>query len=148
MVGGFLADTLSKLRFDNENVAFRKRLAASLSRLHESVLDDVDRVAAEVCHDMEGAIAEHEKELRSVPEKYNRHHGQTAVLAVAAAGAALMPALAPRLGGAAPFALAAKYGHDKVAELAEKRALTQSLVGVLAVANRRTSKTVPGSHSE
>ena len=133
-LGGIPADTLVKLRLDNENAAFRERLAASVGRLHESVLEDVDRVAAEVCHDLEGAISEHEKELRSIQEKYNRVHGQTAVLAVAAAGAALMPALAPLLGGTAPFALAAKYGRDKVAELAEKHALTQSLVGVLAVA--------------
>ncbi|MEN8131046.1 MAG: hypothetical protein ABFS45_12795 [Pseudomonadota bacterium] len=131
-LGGIPAETLAKLRLDNENVVFRKRLASSVGKLHESVLDDVDRVAAEVCHDLEDAIAEHEKELRSIQEKYNRVHGQTALITVAAAGAALMPSLAPLLGGAAPFALAAKYGHDKVAELAEKRALTQSLVGVLA----------------
>ena len=98
------------------------------------MLDDVDRVAAGVCHELESAIAAHEKELRRVQEKYNRVHGQTAVLAVAAAGAALIPALAPFLGGAAPLVLAAKYGHDKVGELAEKRTLTQSLVGVLAAA--------------
>ena len=133
-LGGIPADTLVKLRQDNANVAFRELLAASASRLHESALGDVDRTAAEVCHDLEGAIAEHEKELRSIQEKYNRVHGQTAVLAIVAVGAALMPVLAPLLGGAAPLALAAKYGHDKVAELAEKRALTQSLVGVLTVA--------------
>ncbi len=135
-LGGIPVDTLAKLRLDNENVAFRERLSASVGRLHESVLDDVDRVAAEVCHDIEGAIAEYEKALRFVQDKYNRAHGKTAVLAVAAMGAALMPALAPLLGSAVPLALAAKYGHDKVAELAEKRALTQSLVGVLAVAKR------------
>ena len=133
-LGAIPADTLAKLRLDNENVAFRERLAASVGRLHESVLEDVDRVAAEVCHDLEEAIAEHEKELRSIQEKYNRVHGHTAVLTVAAAGVALMPALAPLLGCAAPFALAAKYGRNKVAELAEKHALTQSLVGVLALA--------------
>jgi hypothetical protein len=43
-----------------------------------------------------------------------------------------MPALAP-LVGVAPIALAAKYGYDKLAERAEKRKLTQSLVGVLAM---------------
>lgn len=132
-LGDIPADTLAKLRLDNENVAFRERLAASVGRLYESDLADVGRVAAEVCHDLEAAIAEHEKQLRSIQEKYNRVHGQTAVLAIAT-GAALIPALAPLLGGVAPFALAAKYGYDKVAELAEKRALTQSLVGVLAVA--------------
>jgi hypothetical protein len=128
--------TLVRLRLENENVAFRERLTACVSRLHESALGDVDRVASEICHDIEAAIAEHEKALRSIQEKYNRTHGQTAVLAAAAAVAALMPALAPLLGSAVPFAVAAKYGHDKVAELAEKRALTQSLVGVLAMVKR------------
>ncbi len=79
-------------------------------------------------------LLEHEKELRLVQEKYNRVHGQTAVLAVAAAAGALIPALAPFLGGVAPLALGTKYGHDKIAEFAEKRTLTQSLVGVLAAA--------------
>ncbi len=48
------------------------------------------------------------------------------------------PALAPFLTTTAPFALITKYGHDKVFELAEKRILTKSLVGVLAAA--RVSK--------
>lgn len=133
-LGGISTETIVKLRLDNQNVAFRERLASSVGRLHESDLNNVDRVAAEVCHDLEGAISEHKRELRLIQEKYNRIHGKTAVLAVAAVGAALMPALAPLLGGVAPFALAVKYGQDKVAELAEKRVLTQSLIGVLAAA--------------
>jgi acyl carrier protein phosphodiesterase len=132
-LGDIPIDTLVNLRRDNENVTFRERLAASVGKLHGSALHDLDRVAAEVCHDLEGAIANHEKELRSIQEKYSRIHGQTAVLGIAA-GAALIPALAPLLSGVAPFALAAKYAHDKVAELAQKRALTQSVVGVLAAA--------------
>ena len=132
-LGGVPADTLVKLRLDNENAAFRKRIAAAMERLHDSALADVDRVAAEVCHNIEEALAEHEREMRTLQKKYNRAHGQTAVLALATAGAALIPALAPLLGSAAPLVLAAKYGHDKVAELAEKRTRTQSLVGVLAL---------------
>jgi hypothetical protein len=94
-LGGIPAQTLAKLRQDNENVTFRERLAVAVGRLHESELVDLDRVAAEVCHELEMAIAEHEKELRLVQQRYNRIHGQTAVLALAAAGAALIPALAP-----------------------------------------------------
>lgn len=136
-LGSISADSLVRLRLDNENVAFRERLAAAVGRLHESVLGDVDRVCAEVCHEIARAITEHDKQLRSVQEKYNRVHGQTGVLAIAAAGAALIPALAPLLGVTAPFALAAKYGRDKIAEIAEKRALTQSLVGVLVEAKSK-----------
>jgi adenine/guanine phosphoribosyltransferase-like PRPP-binding protein len=98
------------------------------------MLSNVDKVAAEICHELANMTADHEKQLRSIQSKYSRLHGQTAVLAVAAAGVALMPALAPFLGAAVPLALAVKYGKDKSDELAEKRALTQSLVGVLATA--------------
>jgi hypothetical protein len=122
--------SLARLRQDNENVRFRKRLRDALGRLHDSMLSNVDKVAAEICHELASMIADHEKQLRSVQSKYNRLHGQTAVLAVAAASVALMPALAPFLGTAVPLALAVKYGKDKLDELAEKRTLTQSLVGV------------------
>jgi len=131
-LGSIPIDTLSRLRRDQENVTFRQRLAAAVGRLEEAALNSVDRVAAEVCHEISAAIGEHEKELRTIQAKYNRLHGQTAVLTTAAAGAALIPALAPLLGGAVPIALAAKYGHDKIAELAEKRRYTRSLIGVLA----------------
>lgn len=132
-LGGLPAEILAQLRLDNENVSFRERLAACVERLHQSVLDDVDQVTAEVCHELEAAIAEHEQDLRSIQEKYHRAHGETAVLAIAA-GAALLPALAPLLGSVAPLALATKYGLDKRRELAEKRDLMRSLIGVLAVA--------------
>ena len=47
------------------------------------------------------------------------------------------PALAPFLGSAIPLAVAAKHGYDKISELAEKRALSRSLVGVLAHTRER-----------
>jgi hypothetical protein len=70
----------------------------------------------------------------SLQAKYKRVHGQTAVMAVAAAGVALFPSLAPFLANVAPLALITKYGYDKVSESAEKQTLTKSLVGVLATA--------------
>jgi hypothetical protein len=138
-LGDLSVEALTRLRKDNENVAFRNRLYDSLGNLHQSMLGNVDKVAAEICHELASAIADYEKQQRSIQEKYNRIHGQTAVLAGAVAGAALIPALAPFLGVAAPFALAAKYGRDKVSELAEKRGLTKSLVGVLAAVKSKDS---------
>ncbi len=132
-LGGIPIETLVNLRQNNENLDFRKRLHAAVTRLHKSSLGDINRVASEVCHDLEQANAEHEKELRKIQSKYNRTHGQTAILSLASAGAALMPALAPLLGSVVPLALAGKYWHDKASELSEKRAFTKSLLGVLAV---------------
>ena len=60
-------------------------------------------------------------------------------MGVAAAGAVLIPSLAPFVGVVAPLALATKYVWDKIGEGAERRAITKSLLGVLAVARTRHS---------
>jgi len=132
-IGGVAVETLVELRENNENLRFREIMNSCIQRLSEGELNDIDRVAAEVCRDLDIAISEHERELREIQEKYDRVHGQTAVVALAAAGAALMPALAPLLGTVAPLAVAAKYGHDKIAELSEKRDAARSVLGVLAL---------------
>lgn len=133
------SDQLARLRKDNENVAFRKRLGDALGRLHDSMLCNVDKVAEEICHELQSMIADHKKELRNLQDKYKRMHRLTSAISLAAAGVAFMPALAPFLGSVVPFALAARYGNDKVRELADRRALTQSLVGVLATASSKDS---------
>lgn len=125
-------ESLVNLRMGNENEKFRNRLSSAISRLPEASLNDLNRVAAEACREIDGAIAEHQRDLRQIQDKYHRVHGQTAVLAIGGLSAALMPALAPLLGTAIPLGLAAKYAHDKLAEVQEKRNLTRSLVGVLA----------------
>lgn len=133
-LGNISIETLIRFREDNENISFRKRLQEAVGRLHESLLTDIDKVAAEVCQEIGVAITEHEKQQRDIQAKYKRVHGQTAVMAVAAAGVALFPSLAPYLANVAPFALMTKYGLDKVSESAEKQTLAKSLVGVLATA--------------
>ena len=138
-LGGISIETLARLRKDNENVDFRKRLFDAIGRLHDSRLANVDNVASEICQELASAIAEHDKQARRIQEKYDHLHRQSAILAFGAAGAALIPSLAPFLGVAAPFALAAKYGHDKMKELAEKKALTRSLIGVLVTAKSEAS---------
>ena len=133
-LGSVDMDAVIRLRQDNQNEEFRAILSSAMSRLGSSELDDVDLVAAEICHDLEVAIAKHSREMRAIQEKYNSVHGQTLVLGAGAFGAMVMPALMPLLGTAAPLALAAKYGYDKVAEIRENRELTHSLIGVLASA--------------
>jgi hypothetical protein len=134
-LSGVSPEALVRLRLDNANVEFRTRLSSAVERLHASALEDLDRVAAEVCHEMDVMIGEHERNLQKLQERYNRVHGYTAVMTVLA-GAALIPALGPVLGGAAPIVLAGKYIKDKIDERAERGTLTRSLVGVLAAARR------------
>jgi len=132
-------DTVLEPRRMDENAAFRKRLQSAVTRLHESQWNDVDRVASEVCREIADAIAEHDRDLKRVRARYKRLHGQTATMGVAAAGAVLIPSLAPFVGVVAPLALATKYVWDKIGEGAERRAVTKSLLGVLAVARTRHS---------
>ena len=136
-MGDIPATTLVTLRQRNENEAFRNRLTPAVERLRVAEFTDMERVAAEVCHEIESLVADHDKKLRHLREKYGRIHGQTAALALGATTAAFIPALAPFLGSAIPFAMAVKYGHDKITELAEKRSLSRSLIGVLAHARQK-----------
>ena len=128
--------SIINLRRDNENEAFRQRMALALNRLSEAEFSEVDRVAAEVCREIEGAIAEHERDMRIVQDRYNRTHGQTSLIALGGLGAALMPSLSPLLGPVVPLAVAIKYGHDKLAEVQEKKHLARSYAGVLVSAER------------
>ena len=128
------------LRLEKENEVFRHRLTQAIERLHCAQFPDMERVTAEVCHEIDSMVGEYERDIRRIRSKYKKAHGETAALAIGAAGASLMPALAPFLGGAVPFALAVKFGYDVITQLTERRALARSLVGVLAAARERIRK--------
>ena len=129
---------LVELRKNNENAAFRARLEAVVKRMHDSAIGDIDRVAAEIHQELSSAIADHERDVKAIQKKYNRVHGQTAVAAWAAAGAALVPSLAPFLGAAAPLAIGAKYACDKLEERAARSELARSMMGVIASLNEHS----------
>lgn len=125
-------DALIELRRNGENVQFRDRLLNSFSALHGADLNNIDKVAAEIVTEISRMQAGHDAHIKEIQEKYQAKYGQTAVGAWAAAGAAFIPALAPFIGTAAPFAVAAKYAWDKIAETKERRAVERSLIGVVA----------------
>lgn len=54
-------DTLAKLREDNEHEVFRKTLKTAWSNLHSSALEDIDKVAAEVCREIDAEIAQYNR---------------------------------------------------------------------------------------
>jgi hypothetical protein len=131
-------ESLVELRRNNENVAFRTRLGQHLSFLHDSSLDDLDRVVSEVGKGIASLITEHQAEIKRIQQKYRRKHAHTAVMAWATAAASLIPALAPFLGVVAPlplgFGLALKYGIEKIEERSETKRAAKSLMGILASA--------------
>ena len=125
-------DAVVELRKNNENVTFRSRLETIFSRIHETEIGDVDKVVREVLHEIDSALADHERELKEIQSKYQAKHTLTAVASWAELGATILPSIAPFLGTAAPLALAAKYGWDKIEELATKRAKSKSMMGIIS----------------
>lgn len=125
-------DALIELRRNGENVQFRDRLLNSFNALRGADLTNIDRVAAEIATEISRMQAEHDAHIKEIQEKYQTKYGQTAVGAWAATGAAFIPALAPFVGAAVPFAVAGKYAWDKIAETQERHAAERSLIGVVA----------------
>lgn len=127
-------NALIKIRQDNGNIEFRRIIADAVARLDKSDLDDIDAVASEVCHSLDIAISNFNNSIADVRANSRNNHVQTLVLGAGTLGAMLIPSLMPLLGVAAPFALAAKYTHDKLHEIRQERNLRQSMIGVLASA--------------
>jgi hypothetical protein len=139
-LGRVPVDAVAWLRMDNANVEFRKKLQDAVGRLHESTLADVDKVAAEICHEIASAITDYEKEQRRLQKECARRHSQTLMGALGVLAVAWIPCLAPFLGSAATLATAGKYGSDKLTEFRENRSLTRSLMGVVTAAKAKESK--------
>ncbi len=132
-------EALVELRKNNENAEFRQRLKSAIDWLHNSALDETDRVVTEVCHEISAITSDHDRQLREIQSKYNRKFGETAIIGWTAAVSTFIPALAPAMGVVAPLALATKYASDKISERAEKKQLSKSLMGILAVAKENSS---------
>lgn len=125
-------DAIVDLRTRNENIAFRKRLDAAITKLHESTVDDIDKVAAEICMEINQAIADHNQLINEIDSKYAQKHIKTAGAVLATAASALVPSLAPYIGAALPFAIATKFAWDAWDKRVEKQRQGKSLMGVLA----------------
>jgi len=141
-LGGIPIEAIVALRVGNENRTFRNQLSQAVERLGNIGFDDMDRVVVEVCREINNAIVEHDRELERIHSEFQQRHSHTAASVLAAAGACLIPALAPLLGVTAPLALAGKYLQDKIAEIKQKKELSKSLIGVLTTAKRDSATPV------
>jgi hypothetical protein len=131
-LGNVPIDSLAKLREDNENEIFRKKIAGFVAELNESTVNDINRVGSEIGRGIASLLSEHKKEINKIQSKYDLLYGKTAVASWITLAATFFPALAP-FASLTP-ALAGKYIWDKIAETREKKQLSQSLMGVLASA--------------
>jgi hypothetical protein len=137
-LGNVPIKALAELRERNENEEFRKRISGFTSALHESAVEDIDRVAAEVGRGIAALLADHRNKVRAIQQKYEQTYAKLAVAGLGAwitLAATFMPALAPFLGAVPALGLAGKYALDKTGEITERRQAAKSLTGVLAAAD-------------
>lgn len=127
-------DALVEVRRNNDNKDFRERMRNAVVNLHDSDIENIDRVAAEMCREIQSGIADHNRAVRDIDDKFRSKNRQTTGAAVLTGMALLLPNLAPFIGAGLPFAVAAKFGLDAWEKYDEKKKLSRSLMGVLAVA--------------
>jgi hypothetical protein len=125
---------LVEVRRNNDNEEFRKRLNTAVTNLHESAIEDIDRVAGEICREIDSGIADHNRAIRDIDDKFRSKNTQTAGAGALTAVALLWPTLAPFIGAALPIGVVAKLGWDAWDKYKEKKKLSRSLMGLLAVA--------------
>jgi hypothetical protein len=137
-LGNVPIKALAELRERNENEEFRKRIDGFTSALHESSVEDIDRVAAEVGRGIAALLSDHKNKVRAIRDKYEQSYTKLAIAGLGAwitLAATFMPTLAPFLGAIPALGLAGKYALDKTGEIVEGRQVTRSLTGVLAIAH-------------
>lgn len=130
---------LAKLREDSEHEVFRKMLATATSNLHASALEDVDKVAGEICREIDSGIARYNRSVREINGKFKASTAQTVAGAVGGGLGLLVPALAPFLGSIVPLAALTKLGYDAVTRHIELKKQSRSLIGVLAFAKNKAN---------
>jgi len=131
-LGNVPIKALAKLRENNENEEFRKKISGFVNELHDSTIDDIDRVAAEVGRGISSILSENKKKIQEIETKYKRLYEQTAAASWITLGATFIPSLAP-FAAAVPV-LAGKYAWDKIGEIRDKKQVSNSLMGILASA--------------
>jgi hypothetical protein len=132
---------LVKLREDSEHEVFRRMLATAMSNLHASALENLDKVAAEICREMDSGIARYNCSVREIEDKFKSSTAQTVVGAVGGGLGLLVPVLAPFLGPIVPLAALSKLGYDALTRHLELKKQSQSLIGVLAFAKKASFTT-------
>jgi hypothetical protein len=132
---------LAKLREDSEHEVFRKMLATAMSNLHASALENVDKVAAEICREIDSGVARYNRSVREINDKFKASTAQTALGAVGGGLGLLVPALAPFLGPIVPLATLIKLGYDALTRHIELKKQSRSLMGVLSFAKDKADQT-------
>jgi len=134
-LGNVPIQDLARMREENQNEAFRRKLSSYIGELSESKLGNIDQVAAEVTRAIASLLAEHDKEAKQMNEEYDKKHMTTIPLSLLTAGVSFYPWLTPFIGASAMLAPVGKAAFDFYNKSRDKRTLTRTLTGVLSVAH-------------
>lgn len=138
-LGSIPISALTNLREDSEHEVFRKTLGTAMGNLHASALDDIDKVAGEVCREIDAGIARYNRSVREINDKFKASTIQTAVGTIGGGLGLLVPTLAPFMGPIVPMAAITKIGYDAMTRHVELKKQSRTLMGVLAIANNKTN---------
>jgi len=133
-------EQLKFLRKTKENITFRNKLREFINNLPNTEINNITKVASEVCSYIESLISQHEKQIDALNIKYGAKHKYTALIGGGGLAVSLLPALAPFLGAALPLALTTtgKYVANKLDEISERKILSGSMIGVFATLKQKT----------
>lgn len=135
-LGNVPIDALAKLREENVNEAFRKKISDFTSQLHGSASEDIDKVTAEVGRGIASLLADHQREMKGIVEKGLKLYAPTTTAMIFTMAASFLPALAPfvNVSPAIITGLVGKMVWDSTNMYLDRKKISNSLMGVLASA--------------
>jgi hypothetical protein len=136
-LGDIPSEVIAELLERGENREFRHRLKQFTEQLHSVAPQDLEGTTKEVMLGINSLIAEHQKEIHDIQDRYAPKY-KSILLSGVVSAASFLPALAPILAPIVPVVaaggVAASYARDKLQERAETKKARSSLLGVLAAA--------------
>lgn len=138
-------EDLATLIANNENQWLRSELDGYTKQLAAAGSIDTNEMVREVSFGLSALVQRHQKAIKEIEGKYAPKKLSVAVGGLAglgvAATVAMLPSLSPLIGVGLPGAAAVAatgvaalgYGRAKIGELAEKRQVDRSMLGVLAM---------------
>jgi hypothetical protein len=131
-LGNIPIEDIARLRAENCNEIFRKKLVEYFDALSNANFEEIDSIAAEVGRAILSLISEHDKEAKRIAEEYLKKHTLTLGIAILTLGVQLFPWLTPFLGSFSVLGPIGKYAYDKFSQYRDSKLLKNSLFGVLS----------------
>lgn len=122
------------LRKNNENEKFRKDLLTQIDILDETLIENYDKVTNEVIKIISGLMANYNKEIEEIKERYQLKYKHLLGATVVSTAAQFYPAFREYTEAVPPIISALKYSYDKMEEKYSLRKQRKSIIGLFSQA--------------